>query len=108
MARQGYDLQLTRYDEKGWRATFYTTGMEHLADERDGHRVGTAIVDVMIVAWPPFREHGHSGHPSFDDQGSELCSVTVDEGRRQNKDGPGPSLLCSVQGTVEILHDPSS
>ena len=23
MARQGYDLQLTRYDEKGWRATFY-------------------------------------------------------------------------------------
>jgi hypothetical protein len=29
MARQGYDLQLTRYDEQGWRATFYTTGMEH-------------------------------------------------------------------------------
>ena len=26
---QDYDLQLTRYDEKGWRATFYTTGMEH-------------------------------------------------------------------------------
>ena len=25
MARQGYDLQLTRYDEKGWRATFYTS-----------------------------------------------------------------------------------
>ena len=29
MARQGYDLQLTRYDEQGWRATFYATGMEH-------------------------------------------------------------------------------
>ena len=29
MARQGYDLQLTRYDERGWRATFYTSGMEH-------------------------------------------------------------------------------
>src|SRR5262245_4105239 len=29
MARQGYDLQLTCYDERGWRATFYTTGMEH-------------------------------------------------------------------------------
>jgi hypothetical protein len=29
MAHHGYDLQLTRYDEKGWRATFYTTGMEH-------------------------------------------------------------------------------
>jgi hypothetical protein len=27
-ARATY-LQLTRYDEKGWGATFYTTGMEH-------------------------------------------------------------------------------
>jgi hypothetical protein len=23
MHRQGYDLQLTRYDDRGWRATFY-------------------------------------------------------------------------------------
>jgi len=29
MHGQGYDLQLTQYDERGWRATFYTTGMEH-------------------------------------------------------------------------------
>jgi hypothetical protein len=29
MHRQGYDLQLTEYDERGWRATFYATGMEH-------------------------------------------------------------------------------
>jgi hypothetical protein len=29
MAHPGYDLQLTRYDERGWRATFFTTGMEH-------------------------------------------------------------------------------
>jgi hypothetical protein len=29
MHRQGYDIQLTQYDERGWRATFYTTGMEH-------------------------------------------------------------------------------
>jgi hypothetical protein len=27
MARQGDDLRLTRYDERGWRATFWTTGM---------------------------------------------------------------------------------
>jgi hypothetical protein len=38
MARQGSDLQLTRYDEKGWRATFYMTGLA-LAHERDRHRV---------------------------------------------------------------------
>ena len=29
MAHQGFDLQLTRYDERGWRAPCYTTGMEH-------------------------------------------------------------------------------
>src|SRR3989442_11681943 len=37
MAHQGYDLQLTRYDERGWRATFYPTGMEHSATS---HRLG--------------------------------------------------------------------
>ena len=26
---RGFDLQLTQYDERGWRATFYTTDMEH-------------------------------------------------------------------------------
>jgi len=29
MAHQGFDPQLTRYDARGWRATFYPTGMEH-------------------------------------------------------------------------------
>ena len=29
MHRQGFDLQLTQYDERGWRATFHTTRMEH-------------------------------------------------------------------------------
>ncbi len=29
MARHGYDLQLTRYDARGWRATFYPIRMEH-------------------------------------------------------------------------------
>jgi hypothetical protein len=29
MARQGYDLQLTRYANEGWRATFFIAGREH-------------------------------------------------------------------------------
>jgi transcriptional regulator with XRE-family HTH domain len=29
MARQGFDLQLTRYGQEGWRATFYAAGREH-------------------------------------------------------------------------------
>ena len=33
---QGFDEQLTQYDDRGWRATFYTTGMEHSADELGG------------------------------------------------------------------------
>jgi hypothetical protein len=36
MHRQGFDLQLTQYDERGWRATFYTTGMEHSATSATG------------------------------------------------------------------------
>jgi hypothetical protein len=36
MARQDYDIQLTRYDGRGWRATFYTTGMEHSATSAIG------------------------------------------------------------------------
>jgi hypothetical protein len=41
MERQGYDLQLTRYDARGWRATFYTTGMEH------------SITSATASAWAP-------------------------------------------------------
>jgi len=53
MARQGYDLQLTRYDEKGWRATFYTTGMEHSPTSATGTgwelaRSGAASVPASI------------------------------------------------------------
>jgi hypothetical protein len=36
MARQGFDLQLTRYDGRGSRATFCTTGMEHSATSATG------------------------------------------------------------------------
>jgi hypothetical protein len=29
MARQGYDVQLTRYGGEGWRASFYAAGIAH-------------------------------------------------------------------------------
>ena len=41
MAHQGYDLQLMRYDARGWRATFYTTGMEH------------SMTSATASAWEP-------------------------------------------------------
>jgi hypothetical protein len=40
MAHQGFDLQLTRYDDRGWRATFYTTGMEHSPTSATGTGTG--------------------------------------------------------------------
>ncbi len=36
MARQGYDLSITRYANDGWRATFYVTGREHSATGATG------------------------------------------------------------------------
>jgi hypothetical protein len=29
MAHQDFHLQLTRYAERGWRASFYTSGIAH-------------------------------------------------------------------------------
>ena len=49
MARQGYDLQLTRYDARGWRATFYPTGMEHSISSGTG------------PAWEPTPWHAVQG-----------------------------------------------
>ena len=37
-------LQLTQYDDRGWRATFYNYGDRALAHERDGHRAGAHTV----------------------------------------------------------------
>ena len=44
MAHQSFDLQLTRYDERGWRATFYTDRDGALADERNRHGMGAHAV----------------------------------------------------------------
>ena len=56
MARQGYDLQLTRYDEKGWRATFYTTGMEHSLTSATGTGwERTPWHAVQVAGWQALR-----------------------------------------------------
>jgi hypothetical protein len=46
MARRGYNLQLTRYDARSWRATFYTTGMEHSPMSAT---TPLAIVTVLVL-----------------------------------------------------------
>ena len=52
MHRQGYDLQLTEYDERGWRATFYSSGMEHSATSATGSAFEPAPwAAVQRAAW---------------------------------------------------------
>ena len=57
MARRGYDVQLTRYDERGWRATFYPTGMEHSATSATGSAwEPTPWRAVQQAAWEALRK----------------------------------------------------
>ena len=52
MARQGYDLSLTRYADVGWRATFYVTGREHSATGATGSAFeATPFGAVRAAAW---------------------------------------------------------
>lgn len=44
MHRQGFDLQLTQYDERAGGRRSTRRGWRALADERDGHRVGAYAV----------------------------------------------------------------
>jgi hypothetical protein len=63
MHRQGYDLQLTQYDDRGWRATFYVTGMEHSPTSATGtgwertpwHAVQVAAWTALLQASSPQR-----------------------------------------------------
>src|SRR2546429_4257947 len=48
MHRQGYDLQLPQYDDRGWRATFSSTGLE----PSPTNATGTASVNT-----PPNATH---------------------------------------------------
>lgn len=59
MARHGYDLQLTRYDEQGWRATFYVTGLEHSATAATASAwQPTPWRAVQAAAWQTLRATG--------------------------------------------------
>jgi hypothetical protein len=56
MHRQGFDLQLTQYDERGWRATFYATGMEHSPTSATGTAwEGTPWQATQRAAWEALR-----------------------------------------------------
>ena len=75
MAHQGCDLLLTRYDEHGWRATFYTTGMEHLptsatgtAWERTSWRATQRVACFFVIAREAISRMEESFDYPFDSQ----------------------------------------
>jgi hypothetical protein len=56
MHRQGYDLQLTQYNERGWRATFYVTGIEpSLTADTASAWEPTPWRAVQVAAWEALR-----------------------------------------------------
>jgi hypothetical protein len=57
MHRQGYDLQLTQYDDRGWRAMFYTTRMEHSPTSATGTAwEPTPWRATQRAAWEPLKK----------------------------------------------------
>jgi hypothetical protein len=57
MARQGYDLQLTRYGEEGWRATFYSEGIAHSVTSAAGSAwEREPWIAVERAAWESLRK----------------------------------------------------
>jgi len=57
MHRQGFDISLTQYDERGWRATFYVSGMEHAPTGATGSAwEPTAARAVQKPAWAALRK----------------------------------------------------
>ena len=55
--RLGYDLQLTQYDDRGWRVTFYTSGIEHSPTSATGTGwERTPWRAMQRAAWESIRE----------------------------------------------------
>jgi hypothetical protein len=76
MHRQGYDLQLMQYDDRGGRAMFYTTGMEYSPTSATGTAwEPTPWHATQRVAWEALKKHKltpgdviRSGRKSTDDR----------------------------------------
>src|SRR6267378_3511599 len=81
MHRRGYDLQLTQYDDRGWRATSYTTGMEHSPTSATGSAWGAQYTTKAEGMGWDFRSAVRSWKVMGDGFGPRLTS---DRGRPFN------------------------
>jgi hypothetical protein len=88
MARQEYDLQLTRHGQEGWRATFYPAGLGHSLTPM----VGSNWEDLCGLVGPPRRSSSDAGGVSFIlvIRAGLPCWTNSDTGRI---DRTGPTIL---------------
>src|SRR2546423_9661655 len=71
MHRRGFDLLLTQYDERGWRATFYTTGVEHSPTSATGTAwERTPWHAVRRAAWEALKKVEPSGEAAPPEEGA--------------------------------------
>jgi hypothetical protein len=77
MHRQGHNLQLTQYDERGWRATFYTTGMEHSTTSATAPRgVRTSWRATQRAAWEALKKKPESESGQEEREWKKMRSYT--------------------------------
>jgi hypothetical protein len=66
ITRQGFDLQLTRYDERGLARDLLHDRDGALADERDRHRMGASVAKEEAEMRPSASSHaGRVARPSW-------------------------------------------
>jgi len=89
MARQEYDLELTRHGQEGWRATFYPAGIAHSLTPMVGSGwAREPWTAVQRAAWEALRRRkGEEARPSSDE--------------RRGKDDRLPLLLLSPRDKGE-------
>src|SRR5262249_61911326 len=94
MHRQGYDLQLTQYDERGWRATCYTTGIEHSPTSATGTAwERTPWYATQRAVWRAVRAGGRAGW------GGSLPDMAARRARRaSNRATPAPRVRQAGEG----------
>jgi len=105
MARQDFDLELRRFDGRGWRATFFPSGVEHSFTGGAGSAWATTHYHLDVTAG------GQSTSVTFTLGVSEFKTliVTIKEavagGRAACGSIPGDSFIEKRRGTTEDDYD---
>jgi hypothetical protein len=97
MARQGYDLELRRYDRQGWRAMFFPEGFEHSLTAHAGAR-------WALSPWAAVQQAAHDTLAKLEC----LASLRRGTGRRQtSRRREAPCLQPPATKAINVRHSES-